>query len=132
MNRQSGPAILPQVLGQIVRNPLGSNKDQDLGVLLTDHVQVLDQFSSLLKVGADLDELGNVVVHFEFHGTDVDLNKVVLEVGSETLYVLGPGGGEKESLTVRSDLRNDLSDLRLETWMWPEKISSEPAYQIRW
>jgi hypothetical protein len=39
----------------------------------------------------------------------------VLEVHGESLDLLGPGSGEKEGLSVRSDLGDDLSDLGLET-----------------
>jgi hypothetical protein len=106
---------LPQELGQIVGNPLGTNKDQDLGVLLRDLVEVLDELSPLVKVGTDGDLLGDVVVGLQLHGTDVDLDQVVLEVGSQTLNLLGPGGREENRLSVRSDLADNLPDLRLET-----------------
>ena len=47
--------------------------------------------------------------------TDVDLDEVVLEIHGESLNLLGPGGREKECLSVRSDLRDNLSDLGFET-----------------
>ena len=115
MNGQRGPSVLPQKLGQVIGDPLGTDKDQDLGVLLRDLVEVLDELASLLKVGADGDLLGDVVVGFQLHGTDVDLDKVLLEVGSETLNLLGPGGREEDGLSVRSDLADNLPDLGLET-----------------
>ena len=115
MNSQRRPSILPQELGQVVGDPLGTNKDQDLGVLLRDLVEVLDELSPLVKVGADSDLLGDVVVGLQLHGTDVDLDQIVLEVGSETLNLLGPGSREENGLSVRSDLADNLPDLRLET-----------------
>jgi len=39
----------------------------------------------------------------------------VLEIHGETLDILGPGRGEKESLSVWTDLPDDLTNLRLET-----------------
>lgn len=117
MNSQRGPSVLPQELGQVVGDSLGTDKDQNLGVLGRDLVEVLDELSSLLKVGADGDFLGDVVVGLQLHRTNVDLDKVLLEVGSETLDLLGPGGREEDGLSVRSDLADNLPDLRLETCM---------------
>jgi len=113
---QRRPSVLPQKLGQVVGDPLRTDKDQDLGVLLRDLVEVLDELASLFKVGADGDFLGDVVVGLQLHRTDVDLDQVLLEVGSETLDLLGPGGREEDGLSVRSNLADNLPDLRLETW----------------
>jgi hypothetical protein len=55
------------------------------------------------------------VVGLQLHRPDVDLDQVLLEVGSETLNLLGPGGREEDGLSVRSDLADNLPDLRLET-----------------
>lgn len=115
MDSERRPPVLPEVLGEVIGNSLGSSEDDDLGVLLGDGVEVLDKLSSLLEVGADLNELLDVVVSGELHGSDVDLDGVRKEIGSESLDLLGPGGGEEKGLSVRSDLSNDLSDLRLET-----------------
>ena len=115
MDSERRPSVLSKVLGDIVGDSLGSGEDDDLSVLVGDGIEVLDELSSLLEVGADLDELLDVVVGGELHGSDVDLDGVGKEIGSESLNLLGPGGGEEESLSVRSDLSDDLPDLRLET-----------------
>jgi hypothetical protein len=115
VNSQRGPSVLPQELGEVVRDTLGAHEDENLCVLLTDLIEVLDELSTLFKVGAHLDVLSDVVVGGEVHGTDVDLDKVVLEVHGETLNLFRPGGGEEQGLPVGSDLADDLSDLRLET-----------------
>jgi hypothetical protein len=115
VNGQRRPSVLPQKLGQVVGDPLGTDKDQDLGVLLRDLVEVLDELASLFKVGADGDFLGDVVVGLQLHRTDVDLDQVLLEIGGETLDLFRPGGREEDGLSVRSDLADNLPDLGLET-----------------
>jgi hypothetical protein len=55
------------------------------------------------------------VVGGKLHGTNVDLNEVVEEVGSQSANLLGPGSRPHESLSVGSNLANDLADLGLET-----------------
>ena len=115
VDRERGPAVLSEVLGNIVGDSLGGGEDDDLCVLVRDGVEVLDELSSLLKVGADLDELLDVVVGGQLHRSDVDLDRVLEEVGRESLDLLGPGGREEERLSVRSDLGDNLPDLRLES-----------------
>lgn len=109
------PAVHPQELGQIIGDSLGSNEDKDLAVLLRDLFQVAEKLASLVKVSADFDMLGNIVVGSKVKRTNVNLDKVVEEVHGETLDLLGPSGREQKGLSVRSDLRNNLSNLRLET-----------------
>lgn len=62
MNGERWPSILSEVLGQVVSDSLGSDEDEDLGGFGRDLLEVLDELSSLLKVGADLDNLGDVQV----------------------------------------------------------------------
>ena len=76
---------------------------------------MFDHAVALLEVGHDLDDLVNTVVGGQVSGTDVDLNVVVKEVRGQLTDLLGPGGGPHASLTVRANLANDLTDLRLET-----------------
>lgn len=76
---------------------------------------MLDELSSLIECRADLDVLSNPVVGRELGRTDVDLDVVLEEVGGEPLDLLGPGSREQEGLSVRSDLSDNLSNLRLET-----------------
>lgn len=115
MDSKGRPAVHSQELGQVIGDPLGSNEDKNLAVLLRNLLQVAEKFASLVKVSADFDVLGNVVVGSKVKRTNVNLDKVVEEVHGETLDLLGPSGREQESLSVRSDLRNNLSDLGLET-----------------
>jgi hypothetical protein len=105
VNGKRRPSVLTKVLGQVVGDPLRTDEDEDLGVLRRDLLKVLDELAALLKVGADLDDLSDVEVGRELEGTDGDLDEV-LEVGvGELLYLLGPGSGEHEGLTVRADLK---------------------------
>ena len=112
---ERGPSVLSEVLCDVVGDSLGGGEDDDLGVLVRDGVEVLDELASLLKVGADLNELLDVVVGGELHRSNVDLDRVLEEVGSESLDLLGPGGREEQRLSVRSDLGDNLPDLRLES-----------------
>ena len=77
MDGQRGPPILTEILCDVVRNTLGADEDEDLGVLLGDLLEVLDKLSPLLEVADDLDNLLDVVVGSELHGTDVDLDEVL-------------------------------------------------------
>ena len=70
---------------------------------------------TLLELCADLDDLLNAVVGREIHGTNVDLDPVLLVVGSKLANFLGPCSGPHAGLTVRANLSDDLADLRLET-----------------
>ena len=80
MNRQSRPAVLPKVLGNVVGDTLRAHEDEDLGVFLRDLLEVLAELRPLLKVTYDLNDLLDVVVGSELHGADVDLNEVLQEV----------------------------------------------------
>lgn len=80
MYRQSGPSILPQIFRDIVSNPFGAYEDQDFSIFRADLVQVLDQFRPLLEIAADLDDLLDVVVRGQLHGTNVDLDHILQEV----------------------------------------------------
>lgn len=80
MDGQCRPSVLPEVLGDVVCDTLRTNKDEHLGVLLADLVEVLDELRPLLKLSTDLDDLGNVVVGGELHGSDVHLNEVLEEI----------------------------------------------------
>lgn len=133
---QRGPPILTEILCDVVRNTLGADEDEDLGVLLGDLLEVLDELGPLLEVAHDLDNLLDVVVRSKLHGTNVDLDEVLQEIlyhntrirrcsklveymngtyVGEFLYVLRPCGGEHEGLPIRANLAHNLADLRLET-----------------
>lgn len=80
MDGKRWPAILAQILGNVVRNSLRADKDQDLGVLLADLVEVLDKLGSLLEVTADLDNLLDAVIGGELGRADVNLNEILQEI----------------------------------------------------
>jgi len=115
VNSESGPAILPHEFGQVVGDTFGSNKDDDLGVFLRNGLEVLEKPWSFVVLGHDFDQLGDVVVCGKLHGSNVDLDIVVEEILSQSLNLFGPGSRKEQSLSVGSDLRDDLSDLGLET-----------------
>lgn len=115
VNGEGGPAVLAEVLGEVVSHALGAGENDDLAVLLRDGLEVTNELALLFEFGADFDNLLDVVVSGELSGTDVDLGEVVEEVASKTLHFLGPGGREHERLTVGTDLLQDLADLGFET-----------------
>ena len=80
MNGQGRPAILAQVLRDVVCDALGTYEDQDLSIFLTNLVQVLDEFRTLFKVAADLNNLLDIMIGGKFCGADIDLNKVFQEI----------------------------------------------------
>lgn len=111
-----GPAILAKESSNVVSNTLGADEDQDL-VLLVLHglLKVLDHAIPLLHLADNLDNLGDSVVGSKVHRTDVDLDEVLEEVGGKRSNFLGPSSRPHESLSVRTNLANDLANLRLET-----------------
>ena len=80
MDGKGGPAILTEVFGDIVRYTLSGNEDENLGILCTDLVEVLDELVSLFEVAANLDDLLDIGVSGELHGADVDLDRVSQEI----------------------------------------------------
>lgn len=85
MNCKSRPSVLTKVFRDIVRNPLRADEDKYLGIFLTHLIQMLDQLAALLEVAADLNELLDVVVRRQFHGSDVDLNEILQEILEQTM-----------------------------------------------
>lgn len=80
MDGEGGPPVLTKILGNIICYPLGANEDENLRVLLTDLIQVLDEFITLLEVAADFHDLLDVVICGQFKGANVDLNEVFQEI----------------------------------------------------
>jgi hypothetical protein len=109
------PSVGSEVFGEVIGNSLGTNENEDLGILARDLLEVLEEPVSLVVLGNNLDDLLDIVVGGQLERTNVDLDKVVLEILGESLDLLGPGSGEEEGLSVGSDLRDNLSDLGLET-----------------
>jgi hypothetical protein len=58
---------LAKVLCDVIRDPLGTNKNENLGVLGADDVKVFDQLRALLKVAADFNNLGNIMIRRKLH-----------------------------------------------------------------
>ena len=67
MNGKCWPTVLTKVFCDIIRNPLSANKDEDLSILSTDDIKVLDQFGTLLKVAADFNDLGDIMICRKLH-----------------------------------------------------------------
>jgi hypothetical protein len=113
---ERGPSILAEESSDLVSNSLCADKDEDL-VLLVLHnlLKVLDHAVTLLHVCDNLDNLCDTVVGSKLHGTNVDLDEILEEVGSQSADLLGPGSGPHQSLSVRSNLANNLANLGLET-----------------
>ena len=113
---ERGPAVLAQEARDLIGDALGADEEENLVLLVVhDLLEMLDHLVPLLHLRNDLDDLGDAVVGSEVHGTDVDLDEVVEEVGRKSADLLGPGGRPHERLAVGTNLTNDLADLGLET-----------------
>lgn len=111
-----GPSILAQESGNIVGNTLGANKDENLVLLVIhDLLKVLNHTVALLHVTDNLNNLGDAVVGSQLHGTNVDLDKVMEKVRCHGTDLFRPCSRPHQSLTVGTNLLNDLANLRLET-----------------
>ena len=80
MDCKRRPAVLTQILCDLIRYVLSAEKDQDLGILSANLVKMLDQLGLLLKVAADFDNLLDIVVRSEIHGAGVDLDHARKEI----------------------------------------------------
>jgi hypothetical protein len=69
MNGECWPAVLTKVFRDLVCDPLSADKDENLSVLSADDIKMFDQLGAFLKVAADFDELGDVMVRCELHRT---------------------------------------------------------------
>ena len=97
MNSECRPAILTEVLGNVVRCTLGADKDENFGVFDGDLVEVLEELVTFIKIGADFDHLCDVYVSSELHRTDIDLDVVSEEVLDQR-SVPGWSQGKGESI----------------------------------
>lgn len=111
-----GPSVLAEESSNLISNALSAGENQTLvATVFHDFLEVLNHLVALFEVGNDLDNLSNSVVSRQVHGTDVHLDVVVQEVRSELTDFLGPSGGPHAGLSVRTNLRNNLANLRFET-----------------
>lgn len=102
--------------GDLVGCTLGTGENEALCALVVHNLlQVLDHAITLVVVVHDLDNLGDVVRGGEVERSNVDLDEVVKVVGSKLAHFLGPSSGPHASLTVGTDLSDDLANLRLES-----------------
>ena len=84
MNSERRPAILTKVFRDIVCNALRADEDEHLRILVADDIEMLQQLSSFFEVGADFDDLCDVMISRELHRTNSHLNKIVQEVLQKT------------------------------------------------
>jgi hypothetical protein len=116
VNGKCWPAVLAKEAGDLVGDTLGAGEHKDLaGLVLHNLLNVPEHLVALLELGDDLDLLGNAVVGGQLHGTNSDLDPVGLVISCKLTDLLGPGGGPHASLTVGTNLADDLADLGLET-----------------
>lgn len=83
MNGECWPTVLTKVFRDLVCDPLSPDKDENLSVLSADDIKMFDQLRAFLKVAANFDELGDVMVRCELHRTNIDLDKVFQEILGE-------------------------------------------------
>lgn len=80
MNGERRPTVLTEVFCDIISDTLRGDEDQNLSVLVTDDVEMLEELAALLEIGTNFDHLSDVVVSSQFHRTDVDLDEIVQEI----------------------------------------------------
>ena len=80
MNGECWPTVLTKVFRDLVCDSLSADKDENLSVLSADDIKMFDQLGALLKVAADFDDLGDVMVCCELHRTNIDLDKVFQKI----------------------------------------------------
>lgn len=80
VNGECRPTILTKILGNVVCHTLRADENQDLGILTTDHVKMLQQLIALLMLGADLNVLLNIMISRQVERTDIDLDEVGQEI----------------------------------------------------
>ena len=80
MDGQCRPPILPEVFSDVVGDSLRTDEDQNLSILLTDLVEMLDELRAFFKLSANFNELVDVVVGCQLHRSDVDLDEVLKEI----------------------------------------------------
>ena len=99
---QRRPAVLTQVLGQLIGSALGRDKDEDLGRLGADLFEMLDQLAALLEIAQNINDLGDVQVGREVEAADVALvtdGTTVIEDNSDAVE-LGMDSGVFDGVSV--------------------------------
>jgi len=117
MLTQRRPSVLAKEPSDLIGDALRPRENEHLVRLVPiihDLLQLLDHPIALLRLRDHLNDLSDAVVGGEIHGANVNLDEIVEELRSEIADFLGPRRRPHQGLTIRTDLRNDLADLRLE------------------
>ena len=71
MNGESGPAILAEVLCDVVGNPFRADEDEDLCVFLTNLVEMFDELIAFLKLAAQGFSSPSFLLTWAFSGKSI-------------------------------------------------------------
>merc|ERR1719427_903005 len=107
--------MLPHGAGQLITLPFGLGEHEHLVIWFGAHlIQQLPQLVLFLVLLTTVHNLENVVVSTQLVGPNVDVAEVGLaqEVLGQPLNLLRPGGRPHAHLSVRTDLSQNLPNLR--------------------
>mmetsp|Transcript_24768 Transcript_24768/g.62173 ORF Transcript_24768/g.62173 Transcript_24768/m.62173 type:complete len:292 (-) Transcript_24768:358-1233(-) len=114
VNCQCWETILTKQSCQVIAGTLGRTENQD-ATTIHQRLQNLHQLLSFLKLLAAVDHLCDRRVRRDLSRTNRDLDGITQKLGGQLMDCLRPGGTPEKSLTIGTDLTNDLADLGLET-----------------
>mmetsp|Transcript_25827 Transcript_25827/g.62710 ORF Transcript_25827/g.62710 Transcript_25827/m.62710 type:complete len:278 (+) Transcript_25827:319-1152(+) len=115
VHSQRAKSICSQCPCNIVALPLRFSENENFLLFAGDFLEKLLQSATLVVLLNELNTLLNVLVGGQFEISNNTLNWILLEeLGRDALYFLWPGSGKHERLTVWSNLRNNLLELRFE------------------
>lgn len=113
---QRWPSVLAKESSDLISNTLGSGENENLVALVVhDALEMLDHAITLLHLRDNFHDLCDSVVGGEVHGSNVDLDEVILVVVGKCADFFWPCSRPHTGLSVRSNLSNDLANLGLET-----------------
>ena len=116
MNGQGGHALGSQSALKLISASLSVSEHNHLAGRVHDGLEQSLELLGLLGFLANNHMLRNLLVCLLTSGTHGDLNRLLLaEVSGKGRHLFRPGGRVKHGLSVRSDLGNNLANLRLET-----------------
>ena len=114
MDRQRVESTLTQAARQFVRTSFGLCED-DATRLRVLGPQNLQRLLQLLSLRHALDHLLHMIRHLQIERSHVHLDRVRQEIAGQRLHLLRPGRRPHQGLSIGTNLRYDLSDLRLES-----------------